>query len=213
MLSPEASPDREKLGFAPAVLDSFQFLSNFKFHVVDQKSTFVRFESPDLFINIYHGRISYQINVELGRKIDPKGRLTIDSIVDWAGAYQAEAFGQHVMFQVDSYDGVQQFVPKLANLVEKYAAPLLRNDTSAWESAFQLQSQRTQERILNYALSAMREKVDRAWRSHDYARVVELYSPFRANLSVVEQKRLTYAEAHPPTFWNTIAKFFSRKTS
>lgn len=196
MLNVTPGPERESLGFKDAVVSSFRFLTDMGLHLVDEKATFVRYESSDVFINIFHGRASYEINVEIGRIRDINNRLSIAGIVDWAGAYNAEGFGRHVMFQTNTRDGIQESVPRLASLVKKYAVPLLRNEDSAWGKALQLQAHRWNEYINEVNMTAMREKADAAWRKKDYVRVVELYDAVRQNLTEVEAKKLAYAEHH-----------------
>lgn len=194
MLSIEPGPERAKLGFKEAVLSSFKFVTELGLHAVDEKVTFVRYESPEVFINVYHGRASFEMNVEIGRMRDPNKTLSIGGIVEWAGAYKTEGFGQHVMFQVSTREGVQEFVPKLAALVRKYAIPLLRNDDSAWNAALDLQGRRWDEYVKEVNLAALREKAEAAWHAKDYVRVVELYEPVRQDLTEVEAKKLAYAE-------------------
>src|SRR5438128_6558460 len=107
MLKMEPGPERAKLGFQEAVLSSFTFLSEFGLRSVEQKVTFLRYESRHVFVNVYHGRASYELGVEVGRLKEPERKLHIFTIVHWAGAAKAEGFGQHVMFQVGTREGVQ----------------------------------------------------------------------------------------------------------
>jgi hypothetical protein len=72
---------------------------------------------------------AFELGVEIGRLKEPNSKLTLYDIVAWAGVEKAEGFGQHVAFQVSSREGVQEFVPKLAHLVQKYGAPFLKSDT------------------------------------------------------------------------------------
>lgn len=194
MLNLQPGPERAKLGFKEAVLSSFKFLTEVGLHLVDEKVTFVRYESSEVFINIYHGRASYEMNVEVGRLRDPKRYVTLATILDWAGAYKSEGFGQHVMFQVGTREGVQEFVPRLAALVKKYAASLLRNDEADWTTVLQLQSLKWRDYIKTVNLRQLREKAEAAWHAKDYVRVVELYEPVRQDLTQVEAKKLAYAQ-------------------
>jgi hypothetical protein len=58
--------DREKLGFAGAVASSFAFLvADHGFRVVSEVSTLVRFESETVAVQVFHGRGSYELGVEL----------------------------------------------------------------------------------------------------------------------------------------------------
>ena len=60
----EPSPNRDVLGFSRTVFQYFNFLcSDYGFQVTDQSATLVRFESNDVFINVYHGRASYELGV------------------------------------------------------------------------------------------------------------------------------------------------------
>ena len=194
MLDKQAEPGREKLGFKEAVLSSFKFLAEFRFHMVEEKVTFVRYESSEVFINIYHGRASYEMNIEIGRLKEPNKHLTIGTIVPWAGAEKTEGFGQHVMFQVSSRENVQEFVPKLAGLVRKYAIPLLRGGDDAFGSAFEFQAKMWAEYVREVNLSNVRGKAEAAWQAKDYASVVELYTSIQNDLTEIEAKRLGYSE-------------------
>ncbi|HWY55443.1 MAG TPA: hypothetical protein VNZ03_13315 [Terriglobales bacterium] len=194
MLNKEPGPERAQLGFKDAVLSHFKFLSDFGLRPVEEKVTFVRYESPHVFVNIYHGRASYELGAEIGKVKEPEKKLHIFSVVRWAGAEKVEGLGQHVMFQIGSREGVQEFVPKLAALVRKYAIPLLRGDESAYRSALEFQAKQYADEVKEGNLRVLRSKAEAAWRAKDYAQVIELYGPVREDLTEVEAKKLAYAE-------------------
>jgi len=194
MLNKESSPERERLGFRDAVLSSFKFLADFGLHLVKQEVTLVRYESSEVFVNVYHGRASFELGAEVGRLTEPNEKVTVFEIVAWAGAERAEGLGQHVMFQVSSHDGVQEFVPKLALLVQKYGALFLRADVSAYREAHEARSRAVVEHEKQVNLRDVRKKAEAAWQIKDYAQVLELYGPVRDDLTDVEAKKLAYAE-------------------
>jgi hypothetical protein len=96
-MSNKPGPGRAELGFREAVLSNFRFLIDLGLHPVEEQVTLVRYESQAVFINIYHGRSSYALAVEIGRLDHPTVWLSIDDIIAWAGAEEAEGFGQHDM--------------------------------------------------------------------------------------------------------------------
>jgi hypothetical protein len=194
MLNKEPSPERSKLGFKEAVLSSFKFLDQAGLRPVEQEMTFVRYESPEVFVNVYHGRASFELGVEIGRLKEPNNKLTLYDIIAWAGAEKGEGLGQHVTFQVSSREGVQEFVPKLATLVKRHAPPFLRGDAAAFDSAFEIQSERWKDEVKQGNLATTRSKAEAAWHAKDYAQVIELYGPVRDDLTEVEAKKLGYAE-------------------
>jgi hypothetical protein len=194
MLNKEPGPERAQLGFKDAVLFHFKFLSDFGLHLVEEKLTFVRYESSEVFVNVYHGRASYELGVEIGRLKEPQAKLSIFDVVRWAGAEKAEGFGQHVMFQVSSREGVEEFVPKLATLVRKHAIRLLRGGEDAYHIALESRARRYADEMKEGNLRVVRSKADTAWQAKDYVRVVEVYGPVREELTEVEAKKLAYAE-------------------
>jgi hypothetical protein len=212
MLNKEPSPQRAKLGFKDAVLSSFKFLIELGLHPVDEKITFVRYESSEVYVNVYHGRASFELGVEIGRLKEPeKEKLGIYDIVAWAGAEKAEGFGQHVMFQVSSRQGVQEFVPKLACLVQKYAIPFIKGDATAYREALEVRSRAAAEYVKQVNLRQTRSKAEAAWHEKDYSQVVELFRPVREHLSEVEAKKLAYAEQQVLTAEGVGSRSFSRK--
>lgn len=194
MLKVNPGPEREQLGFRDAVVSSFKFLSAFGFHLVREESTFARYESQTVFVNVYHGRASYELGVEIGRLAEAEEKLTIYDVVAWANAEKVEGFGQHTMFQVSSREGVREFVPKLAELVKKYAGLLLRNEPNAYESVKEIRSLWASEGMKQMRLRNVRKEAEVAWHQKDYAQVVELFSSIRDDLSESEAMKLAYAE-------------------
>jgi hypothetical protein len=194
MLNKEPQSERGQLGFKDVVLFNFKFLGEFGLRPVDEKVTLVRYESSGIFVNVYHGRASFELGVEIGRLREPEARLSIFDVVRWAGAEKAEGFGQHVMFQVSSREGVQEFVPKLAALVKKYATPFLQGDEDAYRTALESRAKRYADEVKEGNLRALRSKADAAWQAKDYVQVVALYGPLRDGLTEVDAKKLAYAE-------------------
>src|ERR1700683_1157914 len=136
----ETSPKRAKLGVKDAGLSSFKFLPGFGFRPVEEKTTFVRYESPAAFVNVYHGRASFELGVVVGRLTEPNEKVTLYEMVARAGAEKTEGFGQHVMFQVSSREGVEEFVPKLASLLERYGSLFLKADANAYRAVQEIRS-------------------------------------------------------------------------
>src|SRR6185437_4422023 len=203
MLTKEPGPERAKLGFREAVLSSFGFLADYGLHPVEEQVTFVRYESSEVFLNVYHGRASFELGVEIGRLEQPTAKLTHYDIIAWAGVTEAEGFGKHVSFQVSSRGGVQEFVPKLATLIKKHAAPLLSGDSAAYDSALAIQSELAEEYGREANLGNLHSKAAAAWKAKDYSQVVELYNSIRKDLNEVEAKKLAYAEQQLSTVEGT----------
>jgi len=195
MFKTDSGPDRERLRFEETVLASFDFLGSYGLKPKKKEPTFVRYESKKVFLNVYHGRSSFEIGLELGRRDRPE-RYGLGYIIASAGkaAWEAEGFGHGTMFQVSSREGVQQLVPKVAGLLKKYGEPFLRGDPEFYDELAKANERASSEYTRRQLVERTRKDADTAWAGKQYARVVDLYQPLREDLTEIETKRLAYAE-------------------
>lgn len=200
MFNNEAGKDRWQLGFKDTVLSSFGFLRTYGLRPVEEDATFVRYESDSVFVNIYHGRGSFEIGVEIGR-LDRTEKYGLDYIVSWSGkqAWEAEGFGRGTMFQVSSREGVQNIVPKVAELVKKYGEPFLSGRPAFYAELGKANERASVAYEREQMLTRIRREAENAWTAKDLGRVAELLQPVRTDLTDVETKRLAYAEKHVGT--------------
>jgi len=195
----KSNPERIKLQFDQEVLKAFLFLvREYKFRVTLITPTLVKYESTYLIINVYHGRMSYELGIETIRKGDfPESReqgFTLDELVALLGS-QEDCY-----FQVSTQKGVHLFVPKLAALFRKYAEQILKTYDSKifdklWEQRLYFRKKFAEEVELRH----VREKAQDAWNKKDYLKIVILYNPIKHLLSQVELKKLEYAEKKTKT--------------
>ncbi len=138
MLTFEPGKDRWKLGFKEAVVASFDYLSSYGLQCVGTDVTFVKYDSPKVFVNVYHGRGSYELNVEIGRHGGPRKDvpLRLDAVLGWKRAPERKLLDREkTLFQSHTREGVQEMVPRMAALFQKYADPLLRGDEEAFRAS------------------------------------------------------------------------------
>jgi hypothetical protein len=199
MSDSELGVDRRlQLGFEEAVLGSFEFLLPYGLKPVERNATFVRYESKQLFVNVYHGRASFEIGVEIGSR-NHTLKYQLSYIVHLAGtsAWEAEGFGRVTMFQVSSREGVQRFVPKVAELLKKYGNPFFQGDAAFYDGLEEADRLASVEYTRRQRLEGVRKKANAAWSEKDLPRVAELYRTMRDQLTEIETKRLAYAEKKP----------------
>jgi hypothetical protein len=132
-----ADPDRSKLGFVDSALLAFGFLeADFGFHVVGvEEPTFVRYESPTGFVNVFHTRGGYRVGADIGRFITTKqgerqeDRVTLFEIVNTNGDHEA---GQRLDIPAESAAEVSAAVNYAAQLVCSHASELLLGQAEAY---------------------------------------------------------------------------------
>lgn len=195
MLPPApVGPNRWRLGFPETVAESFRFLEDLGFQIKSRLPTFVRYESTNVFVNVYHGRSSCEIGVEVGR-LDRERRYLLPTIVRWAGkiAYGREGFGKHVMFQVSSREGVQRFVPKVASLVQHYGTEFLSGDPAFYDAVQRWAAGRDAAFLACERDQGRRDRAERARTLQDFEAMAREYGEIEGELSPLERKRLEYA--------------------
>lgn len=184
---------REKLRFNQVVEREFRFLiDDYKYRLVKSESTFVRYESKSYFMNIYHGRISYEIGVEIG-----------DHLVGWWDYISPSGILNYVMgpdhgittyFQASTREAVENCVVKLAGTIRKYCMDVASGDQKAIDAIIEAQGKRNEEYTRQVVQEPVRREAEQAWRDKDYSKVVSLYGSIKEDLSEIEMKKLEYAQ-------------------
>ena len=197
MLNWKPAPDRWKMGFKEAVLANFDYLASYDLECVESDVTRVRYDSPRVFVNVYHGRGSYELNVEIGRHDGPRKDtpFNLDAVLGWKRAPEQKLlFKEITLFQSHAREGVQAMVPEMAALFQKYADPLLRGNEKAFESFDEYCTVESHRLGEHYRAGTTRWKADMAWKRKDWPQVVELYESMRDDLSQTEAAELAYAK-------------------
>src|SRR5690349_15884302 len=181
MITRTPGPERARLGFVEEVLAAFDFLtSEYGFRIVEVEVTFVRYETAEVFVNIYHGRSSYELGVEVGcfaGMIDSfERKFWIGDFIDWAGARGETNF---TFAMASSPEKVKYWMPRLAALVRKYAGKALSGDALTFAQLLEVQTRVAHEYWKEHDLRRLKEEVHTAWQAKNYAKVVELYEPVR----------------------------------
>lgn len=188
-----AMSDRRMLRFPDAVLVHFAFLTNDGFRPVLCEPTLARFESKRQIVTVYHGRQSYEVGLEIGPSATARVNKTPYSMSEIIRLVEPDKAEEYRNYVAQDAEGVEEGVRRLASLLRRYAAAGLFDDPDLF---VRLERQRSAWK-LNLArdlnLTQLRQKLDAAWRSRDYARVIDLLEPMRSELTSTELKKLEFA--------------------
>jgi len=190
--------NRYKLGFIEEVLTQYDFLiKEYKFQCVKKDVTFVRYESKNVFINIYHGRISYELGFQIGLLTDkgdiPEQHYTLSEIIESEGALDDTGY---TYLQASTKEALKISIPRMAELVRKYAANYLLGNVTRFEKLALIQKRRSDEYIKEMELKRIRPKAEKAWQNKKYKEFVDLLEPIEKELEPSEFKKLQYARKH-----------------
>ena len=168
--------DRSQLGFADAVRESFSFLvRDLGYSLARSEVTFVRYESGKLFLNVFHGRSSFALGVEIGRQQVIRNALSEQK-------YALETFmgisrdqGNLQGYWTRDAEQLRRFVAHLASLTRRYAWGALKGDEAAFEAARAFNSDWSRRYLEGIEASRLRASGDDAWHARDWPRVIDVY--------------------------------------
>lgn len=185
--------ERSLLCFRKEAEKAFAFLvRDYGFHLVDAGETLLRYESSGgVFVNVYHGRSSYELKFELGRvsATGAEERFYPTDLADIAGTDE-ESF-----FQASTAERVRTYLPRLARLLIEHGGDALKGDLFAFKRLRDLQVSKSDALARSWDLADARARANRAWRDKDYGCVIEAYEPVKEHLTPSERKKLEYAQS------------------
>ena len=186
--------DRAELGFASSAATAFGFLQReFGFRLVESTPTRVRFETDRLFLNVYHGRQSYEIGVEVGVAGDPT--VYRYGLPDVLGALAEKDPTRQTYFQASSPDAIRSSLATIADLVARVYPPVFVDRTALQRIDDYTRAENTAY-TRQVVQQPVRDAADAAWRADDYATAARLYESISDGLTAVERRRLDYARRH-----------------
>jgi hypothetical protein len=194
-------PDRWKLGFREAVAESFKFLRGYGYRLVRADVTFVRYEMPwhsfkrRFYVNVYHARGGYDLGVEIGPRDNDREEVNLIGMLLWAGAPEVQGWRVgDTLLRAETREAVQTLVPKMAELVRRYAGPFLRGDPDAFRTLREINRKAYAVWEEQHRRNAeKRHQATVAWQAKDFERVVDLYESVLEDLNELERAALAEA--------------------
>jgi hypothetical protein len=187
----EAGADRGRLRFVEAVENSFGPLAaNYGFSRVEATPTFVRYESPDRFVQVFHGRGSYELGVEFGPRASDDAPVNLNDLLAMHGEPPVHS-------QATSADLTAKLIGRLAEVARERASEIFGGEDSIDERVRISRAAQSDEMLLGWRLEDVRREVEHAWRQHDHQEVARLLESIEGFLTPAERRKLEYARKQP----------------
>jgi len=186
---------RSEYEFITTVQSEFSYLSTVGFKCVKATPTFVRFESADLYVNVYHGESSYEIGAEVGQ-LDARGDINNYSISELIRITDSEEANKYRNFMATNPDAVVTGLKRLSAIFEKYGGPFLTGDVQLFRKLEQHKREWSKKFSLEILSKQVRPKAEEAFREKRYDEALRLYESIESELSPAEKKRLRYCRDH-----------------
>lgn len=192
IMNAKRDDDRSLLRFVDLVKLHFALLESRGFRCTHTEPTLVRFESPELGINIYHGRQSYEISLEI-ENVRSSESYSLSEILRLVQNGRVE---QYRVYATHTEEGVAEGVQELADrflkcidtgiLVDSELFSRLKLQRENWARVYALETR----------LEQARNKSELAWQKGDFYEVVRVLGPLQEHLGPSDLRKLEYAKKH-----------------
>lgn len=175
-----ADPERSQLGFTRSARNAFRFLEDdFGFRLVAvEEPTFLRYESPTAFVNVFHSRGGYRIGAEIGRFVTTRQGTRTEDLVTLFEIVNAECdqeAANRLGVPAESAAAVSVAVQDVARLLELYGRGLLLGDDRAYSAIAEYRDAANERHAAHGAqLWEMRRAAHEAWKRGDRLEAIRL---------------------------------------
>jgi hypothetical protein len=179
------------LHFKPTVQQAFNFLSSgLGFQCKQSTQTSVLYTSANVEVEILLDPRSYEVSVEVKRRGESQS-FALHRIIELASPVEAKAW---CLVQTSTPERVREFIPKLANLLEKYGGAALSGDPKVFAELARLEEAHAMRTTREFQIREARGLAEREWQCRNYAKVVSILSPIQEELTDSELARFLYAK-------------------
>jgi hypothetical protein len=185
--------DRQRLRFAEAVQDNFSFLHAHGFRRVRSDPTFTRFESKRIYVNVYHGRQSFEIGLEVA-PVEGGPDEACFSMSEIVRLTEPERAAEYRNYAAQTTKSVAEGVQELAARFHRYIDAGVLDDPRLFQRLKESRLAWSRDYAKEVDLTQARRNLAAAWHAKNYVKVVEVLEPFRADLTSAELKKLEYAK-------------------
>lgn len=182
------TPDRSHLHFERNVRGVFTFLADEGFAEVEASPTLVRYSKGDIEVDVYHGRLSYEIGAGISYL------RTRYEMVEIIRAVDPEAAKRYGGALTSTAEGVVAGLEELSSLMQRYGAAALRGDPQFFSTLAEKHKVWVEDYWLDGLARQLRPQADEAFHRGDYTKAAELYAQIRDRLTPSEIKKLQIAE-------------------
>ena len=178
---------RAQLGFVDIVRQSFAFLAVLGFSETEALPTIVRYRKGGLALNVYHGRQSYEIGLEVGHTDE---LFSMEAIIRLTDPVVAEELRNPV---ATTSGALAAGIEHLADLLRRYGERALQDDPEFFADLRRQRQVCAEILELDVLERQIRPKAATAFQQGRYGEAAELYEKIAARLSAAERAKLAAA--------------------
>ena len=186
--------DSIELNFEKEVTAAFEFLvTQYNFKVVLTRATYVRYECKDLFVDIYHGRLSNELGIEIGLLTKATGEekgYTISELMRLSEEEKADQFMRPI---ANTPQKIKNGLIMLSSLLKQYGHEVLLGNLHIFDKLRLNRIQWNARFAHDLYVKQIKEKASIAFSQKKFSEAVRSYESILDDLLPIEQKKLEYA--------------------
>jgi hypothetical protein len=191
--SPVSPEGRADLGFAAAVRKHFGWLPELGLHETSASAYHVDFESDAVRLRLLHDRLSYEISASFARRSHPGELRDSYSYGALLAVVDPSAAADYRDVAATMPDTVRTGVARLAGRLRRDGTPALAGEAAVYDELAHAALLAGEAMAAHSRRRAYGERAETAWQSKDWPEVVAAYSPYVADLTPPERRRLELA--------------------
>lgn len=192
--------ERSRLGFAASAEEEFAFLIELGLRLVGLDHTLARYESDRRFVQVFHGRGSYELGVGIGRWIDVDG-VTREQVFPLRDVVALRCDPAEVGYgetSATTAEATRKFLRDLAGWTREFAGSLLTDGDEIFRDLSERNARRADAEEEGMRASRLRARAEEAWRRRDFGSLANAYGEIDRDLPTVElsaseRSKLDYA--------------------
>lgn len=184
---------RLTLGFPDRVRSAFSFLHDFGIEEISSEPTIVRYASGKVYLNVYHGRSSYEVGIEIGLHNAEEPGHGLSSLVRLVDPVAGARYRNPVALTAED---LVTGLAEVAKTLTSYGQDVLRGDSVTLEALSRQRKDWAQSYAAEIEYRNTAPLAAEAFQRKDYKTAARLYERIIEMLSPSELKKLDYARAH-----------------
>ncbi len=152
----------------------------------------ISYSSQTVYICLTYGSPEYEPSITFSLNSSTKPPFTLGNLMH---------IGQDSkLWQATTgTEGIESWVSWLASAIHSVETPLCTGNAAFYERLATHADSRLEEYLKNEKLHSLRTIAEKAWHEKDFKKVASTYRLFLDNLTILETKRLKYAEKSKST--------------
>jgi hypothetical protein len=183
---------KDRLGFLSVAKTFFKFLESYGFEIVQEDIGFLRYENTLYYINICHGRLSYEVHIEVGPKDSEDELYHLEDIIGITDPIKSENYFRPM---ANTPMSLYKFVEMHAQMLKQYGENILKGDSYTWDKLRKCHEEKVTEYWNDKIKKEIQEKAKIAFREKRYNDFIKLYEGIETELTKLERKKLEYAKS------------------